>query len=238
MISLYVLGFVGNFASKILINEKRDELINYFNVEFINHVESQLDESLNEGGFNPSLIMPNCNGEYCEPNSNTCNGEHCEPNSNTCRGEHCEPAILKVVDTEPIGKGGALTALWKICDRNKWGLKYSLRKIPILQGTVEIANYFDLNPYRLLTKNSYVVAAVANKTAGANNNVGASTASPLTTCVMASITSPHTFSKIGYITNEKKRVRIDGETEAFLTKDYKDEIDKVIPNYIKKMGLV
>lgn len=214
MISLYVLGFVGNFASKILINEKRDELINYFNVEFISHVESQLDESLNEDGFNPSLIMSNCNGE------------------------HCEPAILKVVDTEPIGKGGALTALWKICDRNKWGLKYSLRKIPILQGTVEISNYFDLNPYRLLTKNSHVVAIEGIQKDNNDKLIMASMGKlyEIQDC-MGELYEPK-LTYIGDITNERKRVRIDGEAEAFLTKDYKDEIDKVIPNYIKKMGLV
>ena len=48
---------------------------------------------------------------------------------------------------------------------------------------------------------------------------------------------PHTLTHIGDITNERKRIRIDGEVEAFLTKDYKDEIDKVIFNYTKTMGM-
>ena len=194
MIKLYVSGFVGNLGTKVLIEEKQEELVRQFNQEFITHIEKQIEESLSKDGFNPSLIM------------------------SYRRGEHCEPDELCVVDFEPIAKGGILAALWKLCDRNKWGLKYSLRKIPILQGTIEIANYFDLNPYRLLTDKAFIIACSDE-------------------CDCAGEFHDPLY-EIGDITNEKKRVRIDGEAEAFLTKDFKDEIDKVIPNFIKKMGLV
>jgi hydrogenase maturation factor len=196
MIKLFVTGYIGNLGTKVLIEEKQDELVKQFNQEFIAHIKNQIEKSLLEDGFNPSLIMSDCRDE-----------------TNIRRGEHCEPVSCEVVDWEAIGKGGILTSLWKLCDRNKWGLRYSLKAIPILQGTIEISNHFDINPYRLLTSNSYLVAC---------ESVGADTIRPqFLTC-------------IGEITNEKKRVRIDGEAEAFLTKDYKDEIDKVIPNYTKR----
>ena len=206
MIKLYVSGYVGNLGTKVLIEEKQEELIKQFNLEFITHLNKQIDESLSKDGFNPSLIM-----SYCDPivrASFTSPYSKGEPNQK-CRGEACEP---EVEDFEQIGKGGILAALWKLCDRNKWGLKYSLRKIPILQGTIEIANYFDINPYRLLTSNTAIIAC------------------------RGEFHEP--LYEIGDITNEKQRVRIDGEAEAFLTKDFKDEIDKVIPNYIKTKGLV
>ena len=142
----------------------------------------------------------------------------------------CEPHI---VDCENIGKGGVLASLWKLCERNKWGLKYSLRRIPILQGTVEIANYFDINPYRLLTKNSFIVA-IKDEQNNSNDKLIVASAGELCelqSC-MGELCEPQ-LTYIGDITNERKRIRIDGEVEAFLTKDYKDEIDKVIPNYIK-----
>ena len=116
------------------------------------------------------------------------------------------------VDKEEINKGGFLSALWKICDRNKWGLKYSLRKVPIMQGTIEISNYFDINPYRLLTEKSYIYIIEDEK---------------------IDISKYDDLYLIGEITNEKKRVRIDGEVDSFLTKDFKDEIDKILPKYIK-----
>ena len=142
----------------------------------------------------------------------------------------CEPHI---VDCEIIGKGGVLASLWKLCERNKWGLRYSLRRIPILQGTVEIANYFDINPYRLLTKNSFIVA-IKDEQNNSNDKLIVASAGELCelqSC-MGELCEPQ-LTYIGDITNERKRIRIDGEVEAFLTKDFKDEIDKVIPNYVK-----
>lgn len=188
MIKLYVTGYVGNLGTKVLIEEKQDELIEQFNREFITHIKNQIEESLCKDGFNPSLIM-----------------------------SYCETAL---VDFEQIGKGGTLASLWKLCDRNKWGLEYSLRKIPILQGTIEIANYFDINPYRLLTSNAAIIACKDE---------------PSDEC-RGEHCEP--FAEIGNTTNKRKRVRTDGEAEAFLTKDYKDEIDKIIPNYTKRMGFV
>lgn len=114
---------------------------------------------------------------------------------------------------EEVSKGGILSALWKICDRNKWGLAYSLREIPILQGTVEVANYFDINPYRLLSKGVFII--VSDKDYDSETYVN--------------------IYPIGEIKNTKKRVRVDGESEAFLTKDFKDEIDKILPKYTKKI---
>ena len=116
------------------------------------------------------------------------------------------------IDKEEINKGGFLSALWKICDRNKWGLKYSLKEVPIMQGTVEISNYFDINPYRLLTEKSYIYVID-------DENVDTSKIDNL--CL------------IGEITNDNKRIRIDSETNSFLTKDFKDEIDKILPKFIK-----
>ena len=181
MKTVYVKGYVGNLGTKVLIEQKIDELVKYFNKEFIcEQLEKLNKEVLVEDGITPSL------------------------------------SILegKAIDSEEISKGGILSALWKICDRNKWGLKFDLREIPIMQSTVEISNYFDLNPYRLLTKNAYIY--VVEEPMGIN--------------------AKSQFIKIGEITNEKKRLRIDGEAEAFLTKDFKDELDKIIPKYTRRMN--
>ena len=221
MIKLYVSGYVGNLGTKVLIDEKQDELVKQFNHEFITHIKNQIEESLSEGGFNPSLIMSSRGDEV-----------------SICRGEQCEPDDLKIVDSEPIAKGGILTALWKLCDRNKWGLRYSLREIPILQGTVEIANYFDINPYRLLTKNSYIIAC-GDDEKNCRGELCEHEKGRGELCEpeksRGELCEP-SLIYIGDITNTKKRVRIDGEAEAFLTKDYKDEIDKIIKGYTKSNG--
>ena len=118
-----------------------------------------------------------------------------------------------VIDKEEMQNGGFLTALWKICERNKWGIEYNLRNVPILQGTVEVANYFDINPYRLLTKDSFIYVVEEDNYKD-----------------YISIDEKY----IGQINKSKKRVRIDGESESFLTKDFKDEIDKVIYKFTKR----
>ncbi len=119
----------------------------------------------------------------------------------------------KIIDIEQVSKGGILSSLWKICDRNKWGLTFSLRDIPILQGTIEISNYFNINPYRLLSNNVFIIVSDENFDNERIDNI----------------------YKFGEINTTKKRVRIDGESEAFLTKNYKDEIDYIIPKFIKNL---
>ena len=182
MDKVFVSGFVGNLGTKVLIENKFDELSRYFNKQYLQSLSEELDKTIKDG-FIPSLsILDN-----------------------------------KVVDTLEISKGGALSSLWKLCDRNHWGLTYNLRKIPILQGTIEIANFYDINPYRFLTQNSKLLVLDIEEDGNIEEYV------------------ENGFFYIGDITNSKKRVRIDGESEAFLTKDYKDEIDKILPKYTNKI---
>lgn len=48
-----------------------------------------------------------------------------------------------------IGEGGFLCALWKMAEASQVGLEADFRKIPVRQETIEICEFFDLNPYRL-----------------------------------------------------------------------------------------
>ena len=122
---------------------------------------------------------------------------------------------VRCIDSEPVGKGGVLAALWKVCDRNKFGLKFRLCDIPILQGTIEIANYFDINPYRLLTKNAYLYILDLDKS--------------------DIIEESYDFRYIGDIVDGKQRIRVDNEAESFLTKGYKDEIDIVLKRFTREI---
>lgn len=189
MALVYIKGFVGNLGTKILIENKYDELSKYFNAEFLKKILNDIN-----GGVNPPLFMSGSSVSDSDIETDAAN---------------------IIVDRENITRGGLLTALWKICDRNKCGLRYTLSKVPILQGTIEISNYFDLNPYRLLTNNSEILLVDDSmEDDDINNNAAYG-------------------SLIGHITKDKKRVRIDNDIESFLTKDYKDEIDRIILGFIK-----
>ena len=48
-----------------------------------------------------------------------------------------------------VAEGGVFGAVWELCERLSAGVELDLKKIPICQETVEICEYFDVNPYQL-----------------------------------------------------------------------------------------
>lgn len=63
-----------------------------------------------------------------------------------------------------LGRGGIFTALWQLAETAGSGLEVDLRAIPIRQETVEICEFFDLNPYNLLSGGSLLIAAADSRT--------------------------------------------------------------------------
>lgn len=59
----------------------------------------------------------------------------------------------------PLGKGGILNGLWNMLEQMEAGMEIDLRKIPIRQESVEICEFFDLNPYQLGSTGSLLLAA-------------------------------------------------------------------------------
>ena len=58
----------------------------------------------------------------------------------------------------PLGKGGVLGGLWNMLEQINAGMEIDLRKIPIRQETVEICNYFGVNPYQIMSSGSMMIA--------------------------------------------------------------------------------
>ena len=58
-----------------------------------------------------------------------------------------------------VTEGGIFGALWEVAVASKVGLEIELDKIPIKQQTVEICEYFDLNPYMLISSGSMLIGA-------------------------------------------------------------------------------
>lgn len=58
-----------------------------------------------------------------------------------------------------ITEGGIFGALWEMAEASGIGLEIDLKKIPIRQETVELCEFFDLNPYRLISSGSMLMAA-------------------------------------------------------------------------------
>lgn len=62
-----------------------------------------------------------------------------------------------------VRNGGVFGALWELSQKIGVGLTINLRDIPIRQETVEICEYYDLNPYELLSGGSLLMAAENGK---------------------------------------------------------------------------
>ena len=129
----------------------------------------------------------------------------------------------KLLDNEFISKyavvssGGVLASLWDLCEELSMGLEFSLKLFPISQYTIEVCNYFDLNPYRLLCNNVYLIASDK----------------PIE-CFKYLNSNFKYVSYVGEFNNSKKRIRTDLENISFLTKDHKDELIKIFPKSFLK----
>lgn len=58
-----------------------------------------------------------------------------------------------------VTEGGLFGALWEMAEASGVGLEIDLKKIPIRQETVEICEYFDVNPYGLISSGMMLMAA-------------------------------------------------------------------------------
>lgn len=66
---------------------------------------------------------------------------------------------LKPACMIPCGRGGVLKALWDLGETLSSGMEISIRKIPIRQETVEICEYFDMDPYYSDTGAALLIAS-------------------------------------------------------------------------------
>lgn len=70
----------------------------------------------------------------------------------------------QVAAMHDVTEGGIFGALWEMAEASGVGLEIDLKKIPIRQETVEICEYFDLNPYELISSGCMLMAAADGNT--------------------------------------------------------------------------
>lgn len=58
-----------------------------------------------------------------------------------------------------VSEGGIFGALWELAESAGVGLEIDLKKIPIRQETIEICEFFDLNPYKIVSGGCLLIAA-------------------------------------------------------------------------------
>jgi hydrogenase maturation factor len=110
-----------------------------------------------------------------------------------------------------VTEGGIFGALWEIGAASKVGLEVDLKKILLKQETVEICEFYDINPYMLISSGSMlIITDHANQLVDELNTNG----------IAAAV--------IGRITEGNDRVIINEEERRFLEPPKSDELYKVM----------
>ena len=64
-----------------------------------------------------------------------------------------------VCEMHDVSRGGVFGALWELAQKAGVGLEIDLKKIPVKQETIEICEFFELNPYELLSGGCLIMTA-------------------------------------------------------------------------------
>lgn len=110
-----------------------------------------------------------------------------------------------------VGKGGIFGSLWKFAEGSNVGFSIDLMKIPFKQETIEITEFFNLNPYYLESIGCFLVGCT-------NGNELVET--------MEKNGIPATI--IGKVTKEQSRVLYHDDEERYLEQPKADEINKIL----------
>ena len=107
-----------------------------------------------------------------------------------------------------VTEGGIFGALWEMAEASGVGLDVDLKKIPVRQETIEICEFYGINPYRLISSGSMLMATTdGNKMVRELEKAG----------IHAVV--------IGKVTEGKDRViRKDEEEHSFLERPKTDEL--------------
>ena len=110
-----------------------------------------------------------------------------------------------------VSEGGIFGALWELAQCAGVGLEIDLKKIPIRQETIEICEFFDINPYKMMSGGSLLMA-----TEDGNALVRELEKAGIAAAV------------IGKATDNNDRVLINEEERRFLETTQTDEIFKAL----------
>ena len=110
-----------------------------------------------------------------------------------------------------VTEGGIFGALWEMAEASNVGLDIDLKSIKVRQETIEICEYFGINPYKLISSGCLLIA-----TANGDRVVEAITEQGIEATI------------IGKATDSNDRRLINGEEVRFLETPAKDELYQVI----------
>ena len=110
-----------------------------------------------------------------------------------------------------VTEGGIFGALWELAESSGVGLEIDLKKIPVKQETIEICEFFDINPYELISSGCMLMASKEG------------------TALLRDLEKAGIHaSLIGKATKGNDRVLLNQEERRFLEPPKTDELYKVV----------
>ena len=191
---IVLTGFVGSAGAKYLLKDRREELLKRFSASFLRPAENSADVS--EDALKEAISVLCGNGIKDEAPDAT-----------------DRPPVLFM-----LGEGGLYTALWNMAASYRCGFRVRQSAVPIRQQTVEICNYFDVNPYGLYSEGcALLITGNASEALRVLREKG--------------IPAAH----IGILTKEKKKVLLRKDEERFLLRPQKDPLEVLTGKTILKL---
>lgn len=109
-----------------------------------------------------------------------------------------------------ISEGGIFAALWNLAKETEKGLMLDMKKFAIRQETIEVCEYFRLNPYQLTSNGSFLVLAEHGEV-----------------FVEELKQKGYTASVIGQLTDNNDKVIHNGEDVRYIDRPAPDELLKI-----------
>lgn len=179
---IVMTGFAGLHGSVILAYDKTERLLSRYPASFLEGAKAQERQIWQIPEAAPAGKSGDC-GTYSFPGGNI-------------RGMYL------------LSEGGVFAGLWNMGELTGTGLEIYIKRIPIKQETVEICNFFDVNPYQMFSEGSCLLLA---------ENGGRLRTELLKSGIFSEV--------IGFTTGNNDRVVINGEERRYLEKHYTDALD-------------
>ncbi|MBQ9034119.1 MAG: hypothetical protein IJ107_05550 [Lachnospiraceae bacterium] len=110
-----------------------------------------------------------------------------------------------------LSEGGIYAALWRLSVKTRRGLRVDMAAIPLLQETIELANYYDIDPYKMRSAGSLLAV-----TADADALVEALEGSGIPAV------------KIGELTEDHDKTLINDDEVRYLDLPQTDELHRIL----------
>ena len=158
---IVMIGYAGLSEGLGLIREHREELRKRYSEAYLEEIlkdEEILDRMDADRILDVIRLVEDLNSEASGNQARACetgNGEFMAQNADDGKEK---------IGTESAGETlteltkGLYAGLWQLGEGHKSGLKTELSAIPVRQGTIEVCNELDLNPYEIPSPGSYLYA--------------------------------------------------------------------------------